>query len=260
MNVKSVVKVMNFHALLRVDMSRRHAERYIGMEAELRSMMSVILNNRNLRLDKKLRMPDPSLPVLRIYLGSDLGFCGSVNSSVSSVLAGDAGTAKIAVGKKLKNASDIILRLNLVDFMKDPGAVREYLHTAVHDRKWSAVELVYNHYYNSSSIGLVEKRIYPLDEDEVAAESDKDDFVVEGDLDTILEEMIMLYLYYELKIAAASSFASENIMRQNATTESLKKLDEKESEEIREERKRRTQIAVSKAIDSFTKQKVLKKA
>ena len=65
MNVKAVVKVMNFHALLRVDASRRRAEKYEAMKDELESMMQIILNNRNLRLDKHIRLPDPSLPVLR---------------------------------------------------------------------------------------------------------------------------------------------------------------------------------------------------
>ena len=75
MNVKAVVKVMNFHALLRVEASGRQAVKYNTMEEELSAMMSILQNNQNLRLDKRIHLPDMSLPVLRIYLGSDLGFC-----------------------------------------------------------------------------------------------------------------------------------------------------------------------------------------
>ena len=64
-------------------------------------------------------------------------------------------------------------------------------------------------------------------------------------------------LTYEFKIAAVSAYASENTMRQNATTESLKKLDEREEEELRETRKMRTRKAFQKTIDSYIKQKSL---
>lgn len=47
-------------------------------------------------------------------------------------------------------------------------------------------------------------------------------------------------------------------MRQNATTESLKKLDEREAEELRLQRKEHTQKAFRKTIDSFVKQKSLR--
>ena len=80
MNVKSVVKVMNFHALLRVDSSRRQAEKYRMMEQELSSMIAIIMNNRNFLLDKKILLPPPSKPEMNLYIGSDLGFCGFINS------------------------------------------------------------------------------------------------------------------------------------------------------------------------------------
>lgn len=45
MNVKAVVKVMNFHALLRVEASGRQAVKYNTMEEELSAMMSILQNN-----------------------------------------------------------------------------------------------------------------------------------------------------------------------------------------------------------------------
>ena len=112
MNVKAVVKVMNFHALLRVENSGQEALKYSTMEDELSAMMQILQSNRNLRLDKHIRLPDPNLPVLRIYLGSDLGFCGSVNTSVSSVLQHDAAGEKIVIGKKLRRSSEVSLYLS----------------------------------------------------------------------------------------------------------------------------------------------------
>ena len=55
MNVKAVVKVMNFHALLRVEASGQQALMYSTMEEELSAMMQILQSNRNLRLDKHIR-------------------------------------------------------------------------------------------------------------------------------------------------------------------------------------------------------------
>ncbi len=258
MNVKAVVKVMNFHALLRVEASRKQAERYQTMESELENMMRLVMNNRNLRLDKQIALPDPNLPVLRIYLGSDYGFCGSVNSSVSGVMAQDKGSQRIVIGKKLRRPKEVELFLTQEECFADFSRVREYLEQAVRERKWSAVELVYNHFYNLNSVKQVTKRIYPLEAEPQDEEHQWDDFEIETDTVRLLEDMTVSYLTYEVKIAAVSAYASENIMRQNATTESLKKLDEREEEELRENRKVRTQKAFQKTIDSYIKQKSLK--
>lgn len=261
MNVKAVVKVMNFHALLRVDSSGRKANMYSTMEEELSDMMRIIQSNRNLRLDQHIKLPDAKLPKLRIYIGSDLGFCGSINTGVSSMLHADTDSEKLVVGRKLRRTGEISLYLTREELDSGFHKIREYLERAVKERCWSAVELVYNHYYNVSSVKLIEKRIYPLD---TSAETDAelihewDDFEIEGDIDDLLEDMTVSCLIYEVQIAAASAYASENIMRQNATSESLKKLDEMEAEENRQMRKARTQESFKKTIDSFVKQKSLR--
>ncbi len=259
MNVKAVVKVMNFHALLRVENSGRQALMYSAMEDELSAMMRIIQGNRNLRLDKLIRLPKPDQPVLRIYIGSDLGFCGSVNTSVSSVMQRDTGSEKVVIGKKLRKPAQVSLVLTREELETDFEKVRAYLVRAVRQCPWSAVELVYNHYYNVSSIKQVVKRIYPLERQaEDAVANEWDDFEIEGDVEKLLEDMTISCLVYEVRIALASAYAAENIMRQNATTESLKKLDEIETEEQRVERKERTQAAFRKTIDSFVKQKSLR--
>lgn len=259
MNIKAVVKVMNFHSLLRVDASRRRADIFDSMKDELESMMRIVMNNRNLRLDKRIRFPDPSLPVLRIYLGSDFGFCGSVNTSVSSVLAKDSDKEKVVVGKKLRKSRNVSLYLTQEEFNENFQQVRAYLERAVRERPWSAVELVYNHYFNLSSIRQVTKRIYPLDLPTEDQKNMQGDFVFECDPDKMLMDMTVSYMVYELRIAAASAYASENIMRQNATSESLKKLDEAEAEALRLARKERSLRAVQKTTDSYIKQKALER-
>lgn len=257
MNIKAVVKVMNFHALLRVEASRNRAELLNTMQEELEAMMRIVFSNQNLKLDKSLKLPDPSLPVLRIYLGSDFGFCGSVNASVSAMLNKDNGMEQVAVGKKLRRTKEVSLFLTQEEYNADFERVRCYLERAVKERCWSGVELVYNHFYNFSAIKLVTRRIYPLEVKPEEVSNQWDDFAIEGNVQRLLEDMVISYLTYELKIAAASAYASENIMRQNATSESLKKLDELEQGELQAQRKERTQKAFQKTIDSFIKQKSL---
>lgn len=257
MNVKAVVKVMNFHALLRVDASRKRAEKLAAMEEELAAMMRIVLNNRNFRADKRVRLPDPNLPPLRIYLGSDLGFCGGVNASVSSALNQDRTGEKVVVGKKLRTPAEVSLFLTQEDYASDPERVYQYLERAVKERCWSAVELVYNHYYNMSSIKQITRRIYPLEAQPEELENQWDDFAVEGNVESLLNDMTVSCLIYELQIAAASAYAAENIMRQNATMESLKKLDELDEETLRQERKEKNQQAFQKTIDSYVKQRSL---
>ena len=68
MRIKSVVKVMNFHSLLRVDSTRIKAEKYFAYEKELTDFVDNILNNRNLIMDKKLLKLNKNKKPLNIYI------------------------------------------------------------------------------------------------------------------------------------------------------------------------------------------------
>jgi F0F1-type ATP synthase gamma subunit len=86
MNIKNIVKVMNFHSLLRVDKSRKSAKKYAYLGDTVADMIDNIVNNRNIMLDFKLLKVDETRPELHIYLGSDMGFCANLNSNVNKVL------------------------------------------------------------------------------------------------------------------------------------------------------------------------------
>ena len=51
MNIKNVVKVMNFHSLLRVERSREAAKKYTYLGDTVADMIDNIVNNRNIMLD-----------------------------------------------------------------------------------------------------------------------------------------------------------------------------------------------------------------
>ena len=81
-SIKNVVKVMNFHSLLRVDKARKKADNYLKVGNEITNILSEILYNKNLILDKESLTPDPSMPILDIYIANDYGYCGDFNSAV----------------------------------------------------------------------------------------------------------------------------------------------------------------------------------
>ena len=76
---------------------------------------------------------------------------------------------------------------------------------------------------------------------------------IESDINDILTRIVVLYLLYEIRVCVENSYASENIMRQNSTSESLKKIDEIEENETKVVRKEKTQKEFKKVIDCYIK-------
>lgn len=257
MKVKSVVKVMNFHSLLRVDKSRKTADKYRDMEKELTRMISVILNNRNFLLDKKITKPDLSKPVLEIYVGSDLGFCGSINSNVAKRFKENKDSVKVVIGKKLNSKvhEDCLLNISREEFVDYKPQIRKLLKDAIINKQYSSVVVYYNHYHNISKIEFCKKVLYPLDIDLEQKSKEYNDYTLESDNDNLLESIILQYLEYELEIVWINAFASENITRQSTTQDSLKKIEEIEEEELRVERKEQKMKSFRKVLDSFVNQK-----
>ena len=78
-----------------------------------------------------------------------------------------------------------------------------------------------------------------LDEDDKREINKLDDFVIEGDLNYIIWNLISIYVTMEIKIAKAWSYATENVQRQSFTDNSLKKIDEREEEKRKQELKKK---------------------
>ena len=69
--IKNVVKVMNFHSLLRVDKARKEAEKYRNVGNEITNIIARIIYNKNMILDKNVLLPAKDNPKLNIYLAND---------------------------------------------------------------------------------------------------------------------------------------------------------------------------------------------
>ncbi|HKL80141.1 MAG TPA: F0F1 ATP synthase subunit gamma [Mobilitalea sp.] len=259
MKVKIIVKVMNFHSLIRVDMARKKADKYLLLEKEATDIIDMIVNNRNFILDKKLWEVDKSKPPLNIYFGSDFGFCGSINFQVNQLLDRDETADKILIGKKLRvGKPGVLMKIDREEFINRYEEIERIISESIKERKNSEINLIYNHFNNTTSIELKTKRIFPFMIDKNGKGRYKEDYFVEGDANNILVNLVSLYLNYEIKIAEVNSFASENIMRQNSTSESLKKIEEQEEIDIRESRKLKTAKEFGKVIENYTKKKGIK--
>ena len=242
MKVKNVVKIMNFHSLLRVNSARKKADRLNDYEKELHSMIDTIVNNRNFLLDKKSLIPPKDKKGLVIYIGSDYGFCSNFNTVINNILKNDAVNDKIIIGKKLvTNVNNVIKSMDKEKFYQESNTINEYILESLINFKYSSIKVVYNHYYNVNKSGLVEKVIFPIEPLKDTQEKKYiEDFVIEGNINEILINLVSLYINYEIQIAEASSWAAENVMRQTVTKESLDKIEKIEEEQqnlIRKENK-----------------------
>lgn len=253
MKVKSVVKIMNFHSLLRVNSARRKAEELDKYEKELFSVIDSILNNKNFILDKKSLIPPKGKKDLIIYIGNDYGFCSNFNSNINDAIKMDESSDKILIGKKLTpNATNVIMSLDKEKFYQETYSLNNYILESLVNFKYSSIKVVYNHYYNINKLGFVEKTIFPIKPLKENKNKYNEDFVVEGDINDILINLVSLYIGNEILIAEASSWAAENVMRQLVTKESLDKIEKIEEENENRCRKEKKTKAFKKIIENST--------
>ena len=241
-SVENIVKVMNFHSLIRVDKAKREADKFLNVEDELNKILYQIVNNQNLKLDKKILLENPKGIVLNIYIGNDLGFCGNFNHQLQKAIQEDKEALKIVIGKKLFHLEDenIILKIEKDNFQNEYEKIDEI------------INVVYNHYYNVNEIIFERKKLFPV---EITTDNIEDinlniDYVIETDVNHLITSVLALCICYQIRIFESNSLASENIMREKITSESIKKIEEIEEEQEKEERKRKKQEEFKKDINN----------
>ncbi len=256
MKIKNVIKVMNFHALLRVDSSKKTAEKYFEYEKSISDFMDNILNNKNLILDQKTVKLNKKAKPLNIYIGNDLGFCGGFNTNVNSLAIKEKDADKIIIGKKIIGKKDnVLMSMTKEEYIENDVQIEECIYDIIQKGKNSEINIIYNHYHNISNIEFTKKKVLPIDKDSKEKTKIKynEDFTVEGNIQNILVNLIALYISYEIKIAVENSYASENIMRQRITSDSLKKIDEIEEEKDLQNRKKIKNMNFKKVVENFVK-------
>lgn len=257
MKVKNIVKVMNMHALIRVEATKKEAERYILLENEVNNMIDNIVNNRNFKLDKKLISSDKNKPALNIFIGSDRGFCGSYNFQINKAISNEGNSEKIIIGKKvMRNYENVILSIKKDDFDLYIDKIIDKIYDSIFNKENSEINITYFRYNKVGDLKLVKKRLFPFDMKLDNNNEYTEDFLYEGNITNLLLDLIVLYIKYEIILANTNSKASENIMRQENTSDSLKKIEEREEVLKIETRKIKKKKEFEKVLSNFTKLKI----
>lgn len=252
MRIKNVVKVMNFHSLLRVDASKREAEAYRNVGDEITKIIKNIVYNKNLVLDKKVITPDPKMDRLNIYIANDYGFCGNFNSQVARQIKQDKNDYKIIIGKKIVYHDDkTILKIEKDNFYKEFNKIEKAVNDAIDNSAYSEINLYYNHYNSSTSFEFKKLTLFPVEFD---GEYDtKHDFVIETDITSMLHSLLSFYVLYQLRMCECISRAAENVIRNQITSEALDKIEEIEIDRANMERKIKKDKLVRKTVDNYKK-------
>lgn len=253
-NIENIVKVMNFHSLLRVDKAKRKAERYFAVEKELSHMIAKILYNRNLSIDQKIVRENKNGQALKFYIGNDMGFCGNFNSNVIKKLSSLDNSKKIVIGEKIfSKDKEVILNITKEKFYQDFGEIESIIESFIKEDKLGEIYVIYNHYYSVNDIRLEEIKIFPTEIQDEDKSDFETDYVIETDVNKLLTNLIVLYLCYQLKIIETNSWASENVMRERTTRESLKKIKDRNEEKEKQIRKEKKYQSFKKQISNYRK-------
>ena len=77
------------------------------------------------------------------------------------------------------------------------------------------------------------------------------DYVMETDVNELLTKMISIAICYQIKVFESNSWASENVMREKITRESIDKIDKIEKEKKLEEVKSKKEASFKKQINNY---------
>ncbi len=251
-SIKNVVKVMNFHSLLRVDKARKKAEKYLSVGEEITKILTEILYNKNLILDKQILMPDKTKPILDIYIANDYGYCGDFNSSVRRAIMKNIDNYKIIIGSKIVYKDNkTVLKLEKDLFNQEFTQIRHYIEKSLLDMSYREINIYYNHYYTSTTFEFKKVNVFPL---EFKGEYYSGvDYTAETNLQNMLKSLVAFYICYQLKMCECISEAAENLNRNQITSMALDKIEEKEEEKRNQYLRKRNEEACFKNVENYKK-------
>ena len=129
--------------------------------------------------------------------------------------------------------------------------IEHLIDDAILERKYSKINVYYNHYYSSTSFEFVKIQLFPIEFTGKYYEGE--DFIAETDLNKILSSLATFYICYQLMMCESISYAAENLLRSQITSSALDKIEEKEKEEKVIEFKRRKDRNIRKSVENFKK-------
>jgi hypothetical protein len=187
--------------------------------------------------------------IIFIAVGTPMKEDGSTNLDYIMSAASD-------IGNNISRDSLVVVKSTVPvgTCFKVKEHVEKIIYDAIINRKYREINVIYNHYHNVNNLEFTKKKLFPVDYDEERDnETFDEDFAMETELTPMLNNLIALFICYELKICEMNSYAAENVIRQQLTNQSLKKIDELEEEKFKEERKWKKQKDFQKIIENYRK-------
>jgi F0F1-type ATP synthase gamma subunit len=243
---------MNFHSLLRVDKARKKADKYLDVGSEITEILSTILYNKNLVLDKKVLIPDESRPILDIYIANDYGFCGDFNAAIRRSINKNKDNYKIIIGNKITYKDDkTVMKLEKDKFNDEFRQIENYIDKSLIEMSYREINVYYNHYYSSTDFEFKKIRLFPI---EFTGEYyEGKDFLAETDLEKMIKSLVSFYICYQIKMCECISEAAENMERNQITSKALDKIEEIEIEQRNKKLRENTEKSIKKSVENYKK-------
>lgn len=166
-------------------------------------IISSIIYNDNLVLDKKGLIPDKNKPVLDIYISSDDNLDSVYNQTLITKIKEDKDIYKIIIGKAIAYKDDKVIRLiNNKNFYGELKLIKEYLVKAINKKMYSEINIYYYNYIESK---LSYVKAFPLKYEEKYQENVN--YLIETDLSAFIIDLIAYYVCYQLEICEVLSQA-----------------------------------------------------
>lgn len=253
--LENFVKVMELQALMHVNNAKKEANKYLTVGDELTNVIGRLLYNKNIILDKNAIKPDETKPVLDIYIASDYGMCGAINTNVKQAIKENEDSYKILIGKKINCEKNLLFKISKDDFIENFIKIEREMVSAIAENKYSKINIYFHHYNNVSDIKFKKMQLFPIDFD--SKSNLNEDFVVETDIELLIKHLVSYYLCYEIKLSYIMSFASENVIRNQLTNVSLSKLEKIKEITNLERFKEKRRKMITKSVENYKNGNVL---
>lgn len=247
-NTQQITRAMKMVAAAKLRKAQQRMDQTRPYAKKMRSVVERLVSGTGAS-NEILRIPEETVSVLMIVVGSDRGLCGGFNNNLFKVIER---TIEEKYDTFQKNG-----KLDLVTIGKKAGAYfkkRDYNVVGTHpgffdnlnypdtaaimseatqlfvDENYDKVVIAYNEFHTVISQNRLVTEVLPIQPEELEEESSKEfiDYIFEPDTDTILDEILPVHLNMQLWRAVLESNASEQGARMAAmdnATENAKELE-----------------------------------
>lgn len=238
-NTKKITRAMEMVSMAKLKpmQNKMYAFRnyFAHMENVLLNVLAGSKSTHNYLLDKKDKVKN----ILLCVVSSDTGLCGSYNYNLYKVVENflsmnkDKKIQLVCIGKKSLTYFKR-MDLNIVDSFLDMHGVYhenradeicEYLMKKFTDGIYDEIYTAYTRFESAGYRNPVVKKFLNIDTTDFKIK--QNDYILDPDRDTIIEELLPVYIYTKFRMTLFSAFASEHsarVMAMKEATDNAKEM------------------------------------